>query len=544
MSKPRTIWVPRIRMQRSPTSEELASLMVTLDQGLHQVGPRIEGLLSLLEFHTGQRRSVLAIIMVTLLCIYMITGKRAPLACNIMVYLVAAYCSFHNIENSSKADDSRWIVFWMIFGLFNIADYFTNEIREYFPIFWLFKLLFLTWCLAPTANNGVATIYFHLLYPAFLGIDDSADFCGCRAVCNQLFSSCYAWSAQDQPAITGPGARKAEDSGEPAQPAIDEYQGQAAAKAGRSAGVSTRPAGDGTNKRSKSGSIPAGAPTQGNLRKPGAAAKGGKGHPEDDGSPHLPMDAPPKYASDSVLKSRTGTLDTNEHTYESHVSQPHQGPKSESSRKAKAEAAASSWNDISFVSRGDRNDVQRRSSSTSAHSGGKDNSIPVIQPVVQPLFSLYSSPYSSAPGSSYQASCSAHPSTGPYAFGPSYPSYHTRPFYPGCLPQPPFGYSRPRSLLYSGSMHRHKSHAARRWGSFEESELDSFGDKHKSAEKGASDDHEDNKDTQKDAKGASDKEQKKASGEAKNEDKKKAEGEEKAKEGKNKDGGGSKAKKS
>lgn len=61
MSKPRTIWVPRIRMQRLSTNDALAAFVVTLDHGLHRVGPCVEGLFSLLEFHTGQKRSVMAI---------------------------------------------------------------------------------------------------------------------------------------------------------------------------------------------------------------------------------------------------------------------------------------------------------------------------------------------------------------------------------------------------------------------------------------------------------------------------------------------------
>lgn len=511
MNKPRTIWVPWIRMMQHPhpSSDDLVTLMVALDQGLHHVGPRIEGLFSLLEFHTGQRRSVLAIIMVSLLCVYVVTGKRAPLACNIVVYLVAAYCSFHNIEHSSKHDDCQWIIFWMIFGLFNIADYYTNEIREYFPIFWLFKLLFLTWCLAPMKNNGVATVYLHLLYPTFLGTDDSVDFIGCRAFCNRLFSSCDAWSAQK--AIEGP------------------HHGHGATNAGESTGAHTKPAGDGTNKRSSVSSLaPAGAPTQKNLRRASASSKGGAGRAKDGSAPPSRKNLfppPHKFASDSLFKSRTGTLD--EHTYESHLSQPRHAAKGEAPRKSKGEAGASSWNDVSFLSRGaSQPDDAQRSSSTQA-AASKD-SIPLIQPVIQPLFSLYSSPYSSAHGSSYPTSFSTQPSTAPYAFGPSYPSYHTRPFYRGCLP----GYGRPRSLLYSGALQRRPSFTAERRLSGEYSDLDSFNSKRR-------DDNEGDEETCKDARstrGASAKGGKKANGE--NKDKRKAEGGEKGKEGKGKGGVG------
>lgn len=494
MSKPRTIWVPRIRMQRPSSSDALAAFMVSLDHGLHQVGPRVEILFSILEFQTGQKRSVMAMFMAFLLCLYVAVGKRAPLACNIVVYLVAAYCSFHNIENSSKRDDGRWIVFWMIFGLFNIFDYFTSEIREFFRIFWLLKLLFLMWCLAPVKNNGVVTIYLHFLYPAFLSTDDSVDFYGCRAACNQLFSSCYAWSGQEPP--RGPVARKAKDSGEPARKAsVTRQPGRNAAKAKRSSGVRTKPAGDGTSKRpSISSSAPADASSRRSSRRLSAAAK---------------------HASDSLFKSHTGTKDGNEHTYVSHLSQllDHAPKEPLSRRQSKSEAAASSWNDVTFLSRGaSQYDDARRSSSTGHVVMGKDS---FIQPVIQPLFSMYSSPA----GSSYPASGSTHPSMAPYAFGPSYPSYHTRPFYPGCLSQPPFNYSRPRSFLYSGPAQRHTSFSVGRRPSGEHSELDSFSSKRK-----------DDEETQKGARDT--KEGRKASGEDKGKDKK--EGQEKGREGKGK----------
>ncbi|KAK8763585.1 hypothetical protein V5799_033808, partial [Amblyomma americanum] len=105
---------------------------------------------------------------------------------------------FHNIENSTKNDDSRWIVFWVIFGLFGVMDHFNDQIREHFPLFWLFKLLFLTWCLAPTNTNGVTTIYFHLLYPLFLGVNDPCttvpNFGDGQELCNRIWQRCYPWA--------------------------------------------------------------------------------------------------------------------------------------------------------------------------------------------------------------------------------------------------------------------------------------------------------------------------------------------------------------
>lgn len=509
--------------------------------------------------------------MVTLLCIYMVTSKNAPLVCGLVVYLIAAYSSFHNIENSSKSDDSRWITFWLIFGLFNMLDYFTDQIRENFPLFWLFKLLFLTWCLAPTGTNGVTIIYFHLLYPLFLGMNDRCtmvtDFESGRAFCSRVWHRCYPWAQEPEPL-----ARKMEDSGEPARPAAQEEPARASEKAAAESATEKppadkKPAGDGKVKTSESGSV-ASADKAGDvkLKKEGIAAKvdgatanivkgssgksatvatkekekpepvgeksklsevtskgaskapdkhkgtmaeqppspGGSkepGMPAGGVSLHLsskdesqsattaavlksnkpPSQAPTKYASDTIVKSKTGSQDLNEGTYQSHLS-------SHRSSKNERGAGASSWNDVSLFSKQDddsgsaRKCDDDRGGSSSLLAGSK-SSIPIIQPVVQPLFSLYSSPYSSTCGLANNVSGSGQPPAGPYAFGPSYPSYHAGPFYPGCLQRPSLGYNRPRMLLYSGPTQRQKSLGLKNVSSLEESEGDMFMDDSKPARK-------------------------------------------------------------
>ncbi|XP_037503131.1 translation initiation factor IF-2 isoform X2 [Rhipicephalus sanguineus] len=168
---------------------------------------------------------------------------------------------------------------------------------------------------------------------------------------------------------------------------------------------------------------------------------------------------PSQTASDTVIKSKTGSQD--EGTYQSHLS---------SYRNTRHErgAGTSSWNDVSLFSRkaDDSGPAARKCDDDRGGSllASSKSSIPVIQPVVQPLFSLYSSPYSST------NNVSGQPPAGPYAFGPSYPSYHAGPFYPGCLQRPSLGYNRPRMLLYNGQ--RPKSLGLRNAPCLEESESD------------------------------------------------------------------------
>ncbi|KAL1429358.1 hypothetical protein MTO96_016323 [Rhipicephalus appendiculatus] len=525
-------------MQRSAVVGE-DSLLAPLDQGLHQVGPQLQRLLATLEWQTGQKRSTLFIIMVVLLCIYMVTSKNAPLVCSLVVYLIAAYSSFHNIENSSKNDDSRWIIFWLIFGFFNMLDYFTDQIRANFPLFWAFKasqnccavLLFLTWCLAPTGTNGVTVIYLHLLYPLFLAANDHRimDFESSRSLCSRIWLQCYPWAQEPEPR-----ARKMEDSGEPARPAVREEPPHASEKES----ATRKPAGDGKGKRSPvhkaddvkqkkeatkvdddSANTAKGAaeniailsatekdkkPEVVGGKLPEATGKGagttaGEGTKEEvhpaahkmarsrpcrpakhhitytlnTSHTHLlppksskpPSQTATKSASDTVIKSKTGSQD--EGTYQSHLS-------SYQNARHERGAGASSWNDVSLFSRKEDDSGSAARKCDDGRGGpllaSSKSSIPIIQPVLQPLFSLYSSPYSSICGSANNVS--GQPPAGPYAFGPSYPSYHAGPFYPGCLQRPPLGYNRPRMLLYGGPTQRQKSLSLRNAPCLEELESD------------------------------------------------------------------------
>lgn len=160
------------KMQPPRLRDEAASFYPAVEYSLYRVGPRVHRMLSLLEYQTGQKRMTLLLFVVAMLSLYMVLGKNAPFVCNLVLFCMAAYSSFRNIEVSTKDEDCRWIVFWLVFGLFNLADYFVDSIRQHFPVFWLFKLLFLSWCLLPTSRNGVTVIYFHLLQPLFLGSED------------------------------------------------------------------------------------------------------------------------------------------------------------------------------------------------------------------------------------------------------------------------------------------------------------------------------------------------------------------------------------
>ncbi|KAH6928820.1 hypothetical protein HPB50_020117 [Hyalomma asiaticum] len=387
MSKPRTILVPRLRMQRpAMVSEDLASLLAALEQGLHEVGPRLQSVLGMLEWQTGQKRSTLFIIVVTLLCVYMVTSKNAPLVCSLVVYLIAAYASPAALEELPHASEKASVT--------------ENPSADKKP--------------AGDAKGKASSSTLKgdgiNLKKVASRVDDAA-------------ANTFKGTAEkvEKPELVG---EKLPDFAgkDVSSTAVQSAKGEARFSAQKAS----------ASKHTKVGQPPP------NPCKP-------------------PSQAPTKSASDTVVKSKTGSQDLNEETYQSHLS---------SNRTSRNErgAGASSWNDVSLFSKKGDDD------SGGSLLASSKSSIPVIQPVVQPLFSLY--PYSSACGSTN--TFAGQPPVGSYAFGPSYPSYHAGPFYPGCLQRPSLGCNRPRMLLYSGQ--RQKQLGSKNTPSLEESENDVFVD--------------------------------------------------------------------
>ncbi|KAJ2306474.1 ER membrane protein DP1/Yop1 [Coemansia sp. RSA 2706] len=55
-------------------------------------------------------------------------------------------------------DDAQWLTYWVVFGLFNVVEYFTGFLLYWFPFYYLIKLGFLVWLMLP-ATRGAERLY-------------------------------------------------------------------------------------------------------------------------------------------------------------------------------------------------------------------------------------------------------------------------------------------------------------------------------------------------------------------------------------------------
>lgn len=84
------------------------------------------------------------------------------------------YASVKAIESKDSADDTQWLVYWIVYGVFGFLETFIDLILYWIPFFYAIKIAFLVWCMHPT-TKGATVLYTSFIRSAFLAHEEKID---------------------------------------------------------------------------------------------------------------------------------------------------------------------------------------------------------------------------------------------------------------------------------------------------------------------------------------------------------------------------------
>jgi len=131
--------------------------------------------LEVAEQKTGVDRLYLFGGCVAVLSLYLVVGYASGFIVSLLGFLYPAYASVKAIESTDKDDDTQWLTYWVVYSSFSIGEFFSDIFLSWFPLYFLFKCMFLCWCMAPFSWNGSEFIYRRFIQPFVMKHESEAE---------------------------------------------------------------------------------------------------------------------------------------------------------------------------------------------------------------------------------------------------------------------------------------------------------------------------------------------------------------------------------
>ena len=133
--------------------------------------------LTKLEEKTGRTRLEIVGVTLAVLFVLLIAGVFIkPLGIfmtRLFGFAYPAYKSFKAIESNDKDDDTQWLTYWCVFGVFSLIEeiFIGPKLEGVLPFYFVWKIVFLLWCYLPH-TQGAELLYTEVVGPRLRDIVD------------------------------------------------------------------------------------------------------------------------------------------------------------------------------------------------------------------------------------------------------------------------------------------------------------------------------------------------------------------------------------
>lgn len=150
----------------------LSDFLEKLNKALYQ--PPLKIGFDLLESRLKIGRKYLAggLVVFTL---WLALGLLAPLVVNIIAFAYPSVQSIRALEQQDAQMAQKWLTYWIVYGLLSVSEFFIDVFLSWFPTYFLAKMIFLIWCMAPIELNGSDVIYNCAILPLFMQHKDKIE---------------------------------------------------------------------------------------------------------------------------------------------------------------------------------------------------------------------------------------------------------------------------------------------------------------------------------------------------------------------------------
>ena len=112
---------------------------------------------------------------VAVLLVWLALGLLAPLVVNIVAFTYPAIQSIKSLESQNAEGAHKWLTYWIVYGCFSVSEFFVDFFLSWFPMYFIGKMAFLVWCMAPIDFNGSDVIYRCAILPFFIQHKDKIE---------------------------------------------------------------------------------------------------------------------------------------------------------------------------------------------------------------------------------------------------------------------------------------------------------------------------------------------------------------------------------